>query len=253
MKENRVRRIWREGGVAYGAWISIPNAFSAKQIAQQGFDWVCVDMQHGWMDYSSALEMIAAIWSTDVTPFVRVPWNEQGIIGRVLDAGAMGVIIPMVNSKLEAVAAVNACYYHPLGRRSYGPTQVVALAGEDYFSRANQEVLCVPMIESAIALDNLDEILSIPGVDAVYLGPADLSITLGLPPALDNQDIAFHDAIRRVVKSCAEHGVMPGIHASASLAPHRKEIGYRMITVSGDISALSSGAESDLRRAKKGG
>ncbi len=252
MKENRVRRIWRDGGVAYGAWLSIPNAFTAEIIARQGFDWVCIDMQHGWADYPSALEMIAAIWTTDAAPFVRVPWNEQGIIGRTLDAGAMGVIVPMVNSRAEAMAAVNACKYHPAGQRSYGPTRAAMLAGEDYFDRANQETLCIPMIETATALENLDEILTVPGVDAVYVGPADLSITLGLPPALDHEEPLFQNAIRRIADGCRKHGVTPGIHATASLAPRRREIGYRMITVSADVSALSSGAESDLRKAREG-
>ena len=252
MKENRVRRIWRDGGVAYGAWLSIPNAFTAEIIARQGFDWVCIDMQHGWADYPSALDMIAAIWTTDAAPFVRVPWNEQGIIGRTLDAGAMGVIVPMVNSRAEAMAAVNACKYHPAGQRSYGPTRAAMLAGEDYFDRANQETLCIPMIETATALENLDEILTVPGVDAVYVGPADLSITLGLPPALDNQASAFLNAIRRIAEACLAHDVTPGIHANASLAPRRKKIGYRMITVSADVSALSSGAESDLGKAREG-
>lgn len=252
MKENRMKRIWREGGVAYGAWLSIPNAFTAEIIARQGFDWVCIDMQHGWSDYPSALEMIAAIWTTNAVPFVRVPWNEQGIIGRVLDAGAMGVIVPMVNTRVEAEAAVRACKYHPVGQRSYGPTRATALAGEDYFGRANHETLCIPMIETAAALDNLDKILAAPGVDAVYVGPADLSITLGLPPALDNEDPLFLNAIRRIADSCHEHGVIPGIHANSSLALRRKEIGYRMITISADISALSSGAGSDLRKAREG-
>jgi len=251
MRENRVRRTWRDGRVTYGAWLSIPNAFSAEIIARQGFDWVCIDMQHGWADYPSAMMMIAAIWTTDAAPFVRVPWNDQGIIGRALDAGAMGIIIPMVNSRAEAVTAVAACKYHPYGHRSYGPIRASALAGEDYFDCANHETLCIPMIETKMALENLDEILTVPGVDAVYVGPADLSVTLGLPPAMDHEDLTFLNAIRRIADSCHEHGVTPGIHASASLASRRKEIGYRMITVSSDLSVLAFGAESDIRRARE--
>jgi 4-hydroxy-2-oxoheptanedioate aldolase len=156
-------------------------------MAHQGYDWICIDMQHGVVDYQVAVTMLQAIGATATIPFVRVPWNEQGIIGKVLDAGALGVIIPMVNSVEEAKAAVASCRYYPLGSRSYGPTRAAYYAGAGYYPEANEQVACVPMIETKQAVERLDDILSVPGIDAVYVGPADLSITLGQQPRMDKR------------------------------------------------------------------
>jgi 4-hydroxy-2-oxoheptanedioate aldolase len=240
--------MWERGEAAHGAWLSIASSFSAEVMAHQGFDWITVDMQHGAIDYTTALTMLQAIGTTDTMPFVRVPWNEPGIIGKVLDAGAMGVIIPMVNSVQEAEDAVAACRYAPEGRRSFGPTRATFYAGRDYFSGANREVACIPMIETQQALDNLDDILSVTGIDAVYVGPADMSISLGLPPGMDNGG-AFEDARLRIAEACKQHGVTAGIHANASLAAKHRAAGYRMITISSDVGSLAAGASRDLREA----
>ena len=159
-------------------------------------------MQHGVIDYQVAVTMLLALSTGDCTPIVRVPWNEPGIIGKMLDAGAMGIIIPMVNSVDEARAAVAACRYAPVGARSYGPTRAAIYAGADYFAHANEQVACIPMIETKRALDDLDAILAVPGIDAVYVGPADLSITLGLPPRMDNGG-AFEEARLTIAEACA--------------------------------------------------
>lgn len=249
MRTNTVKEKWARGEVTFGGWLSIPNAFAAEVMAHQGFDWLCIDMQHGLIDYPAAVVMLQAIGTTPAIPFVRVPWNEPGIIGKVLDAGAMGVIIPMVNSPAEARAAVGACRYWPEGARSYGPTRAAFAVGPDYFPDANREIACIPMIETRQALDQLDDILAVPGIDAVYVGPADLSITLGLPPRMDNGG-PFEEARRRIAAACRERGITAGIHASAALAAHHAEAGYRMITVSGDVSALASAAAADLRLAR---
>src|SRR3989304_7686361 len=121
MRENVAKRTWREGKVTYGAWLSIPSSFSAEVMAHQGYDYVCVDMQHGVIDYRVAVTMLQAISTTPAMPFVRVPWNEPGIIGKMLDAGAYGVVIPMVNSRAAAKAAVGAGRYAPNGYRNFGP------------------------------------------------------------------------------------------------------------------------------------
>jgi 4-hydroxy-2-oxoheptanedioate aldolase len=249
VRTNTVKEKWARGEVTYGGWLSIPSSFSAEVMAHQGFDWVNIDMQHGVIDYQVALTMLQAISTTPTIPFVRVPWNEFGIIGKVLDAGAMGVIIPMVNSVEEAKAAVAACRYFPAGARSFGPTRVAYYAGADYFSGANQEIACIPMIETRQAVERLDDILSVPGIDAVYVGPADLSITLGLPPGMNNGG-AFEDARVLIAKKCADHGVIAGIHANAGLAAKHAEAGYRMITVSGDAGAIAAQAQADLKVAR---
>jgi 4-hydroxy-2-oxoheptanedioate aldolase len=250
VRENTVKTTWRGGKIAYGAWLSIPDAFAAETMAQIGFDWLCIDMQHGVIDYPDAVAMLRAIGTTDSIPFVRVPWNEQGIIGKVLDAGAYGVIVPMVNSRAEAEAAVAACRYAPAGRRSYGPNRVTYYAGADYFKHADEQVACIPMIETRQALGSLDDILSVPGIDAVYVGPADMSITLGLEPRMDNAG-EFHKARGAIAAACARHGVVAGIHANAQLAAGHAEAGYQMITVAGDVGGMARAGHQDLQAVRE--
>ena len=245
MRENTVKAKWRRGEVTYGAWLTIPSSLSAEAVAHAGHDYVCIDMQHGAIDYRDALAMLTAISTTEAMPFVRVPWNEFGIINKMLDAGAMGVVIPMVNSVDEARAAIAACRYAPVGTRSYGPTRATLYAGDDYFSHANEQVACIPMIETKRALDGLDAILDVPGIDAVYVGPADMSITLGLPPGMDNGG-AFEEARLRIAKACVARNIAPGIHANAALAPKHAAAGYQMITITSDIGAIAATAAADL-------
>ncbi|MCY3578282.1 MAG: aldolase/citrate lyase family protein [bacterium] len=229
------------GRPALGAWAGLPTAVSCEIMSRAGFDYVCIDMQHGFADYSDALPMLAAIDLGTSTPVVRVPWNEQGIIGRVLDAGALGVIIPMVNSRTEAEAAVRSCRYAPEGSRSFGPTRVALRDGPGYFAGANQAVKCIPMVETVAALENLDDIVSTPGVDAVYVGPADLSVSLGLPPGNNDGETSFDDALAAIVAACQNHGVVPGIHSTPTLTPTRVAQGFRLVTVTADNAALSAG------------
>ncbi len=245
MRPNTPKAKWKAGEVTYGAWLSIPSSFTAEVMAHQGHDWINIDMQHGVVDYQVAVTMLQAINTTDTVPFVRVPWNEPGIIMKVLDAGAMGVIIPMVNTVAEARAAVAACRYYPDGNRSFGPTRVSLHHGADYYASANNEVAVIPMIETQEALDNLDDILDVPGIDAVYVGPADLSITLGLPPGMDNGG-AFEEARLRIAEACKKRGVAPGIHANAKLAAKHASAGYQMITISSDHGSIVAGARADL-------
>ncbi len=242
MRPNGVREAWTSGRPALGAWLMIPSAFCAEIVAHAKFDWVCVDMQHGVIDYAQMVTMLQAVSSTDVTPLVRVPWNEPGIIGKTLDAGARGVIIPMVNSRDDAERAVQACRYAPLGARSYGPVRANYYAGFDYFANANEDVLCIVMIETRHAVAHVDEILSVPGIDAVYVGPADLSVTLGLPPAPDHDAPVFSDAITRILEACRAHGVVPGIAGNQQTAPKRIEQGFRLVEVAADAALLARGA-----------
>ena len=172
---------------------------------------------------------------------MRVPRNEAGIIGKCLDAGAWGVIVPMVCSRAEAQAAMAACRYAPVGIRSYGPLRANYYAGFDYFERANDEVLCVVMVETRGAVADVEEIVSVPGVDAVYIGPADLSVTLGLPPGPDNSDAAFSAALDRVLDACRRHHVVPGIAGNASTAGKRLAQGFRLVEVASDAGLLAHG------------
>jgi 4-hydroxy-2-oxoheptanedioate aldolase len=242
MRTNGLRESWAADRAALGAWLTIPSGFSAEIMAHAGFDWVCVDMQHGVIDYQQMVAMLQAVSSTSVTPLVRVPWNEPGIIGKTLDAGARGVIIPMVNTRDEAERAVWACRYAPLGGRSYGPLRANYYAGFDYFEHANDDVVCIVMIETRDAVARVDEILSVPGIDAAYIGPADLSITLGLPPAPDHDASSFTDAVDRILEACGTHGVVPGIAGNQKTAPKRVEQGFRLVEVASDARLLGIGA-----------
>ncbi|MFN0088874.1 MAG: HpcH/HpaI aldolase family protein [Acidimicrobiales bacterium] len=250
MRSNGMKAAWREGRAALGGWLSLANPPGAEAAAGLGFDYLCVDLQHGLADYAQMLSMLLAIGPAEVTPIVRAPWNEPGVIGRALDAGAMGVVIPMVNSADEAARAVSACRYAPAGTRSYGPVRAARYAGAGYFDEANAEVACIPMIETVQAVERLDEILDVEGIDAVYVGPADLAVSMGLRPGLDQADADWNEALRLVVAGCAKRGIAPGIHAAAHLAAARAEAGFRMITISGDFLALEAGMRADVRTAR---
>jgi len=250
--DNSLKSMWAGGKTAHGAWLSIGHTTTAEIIGGLGFDYLCIDMQHGTADYREMFAMLQALRSSPSALLVRVPWNEPGIIGRVLDAGADGVIVPMVNSVEEAAAAVAACRYPPHGARSWGPVRPALIHADYTPDTGNAGVACIPMIETAAAVDALEDILQIPGIDAVYVGPADLSISYGLPPGSDNEG-PFPGALERVVAACNEHGVIPGVHTTSQLAQQRRDQGFRMVTVCSDVLALTSGATRMLRDGTPGG
>lgn len=243
--KNQLKDIWADGKVAHGGWLSIGHTMTAEVMGSIGFDYLCVDMQHGTADFNQAFSILQTLRSSSCTPIARVPWNEPGIIGRVLDAGAVGIIVPMVNSVEEAAAAVAACRYPPDGARSWGPIRAQRIHDGYSPASANAGVACIPMIETAQAVAALDEILQVPGIDAVYVGPADLSISYGQAPASDN-DGPFAEALGRIVAACEANNVVPGIHTSPQYAQKRREQGFRMITVASDLLGLAAGAASML-------
>ncbi len=237
---NPLKEAWRAGQPTLGGWATLASPLAAEMLSRAGFAYVCIDNQHGINDYAGTVGLLQAIDCGDATPIVRVPWNEPGIIGKMLDAGADGIIIPMVNSVAEAEAAVRACRYAPDGTRSYGPTRA-SLRSPDYFVTANDHVACIPMIETVAALESLDDILAVPGIDAIYVGPADLSVSLGLAPGNNDDESVFVQALESIVAACNHHGVVPGIHATPSLTPRRLEMGFRMVTVTADNVAMRDG------------
>ncbi|MGH9132829.1 MAG: HpcH/HpaI aldolase family protein [Ilumatobacteraceae bacterium] len=247
---SELREIWQTDEAAIGVWLSDPSTVAAEVTARQGFDYCCVDTQHGAVDYQVALGMLQAIELGGGTPITRVPWNEQGIIGKMLDAGAHGVIVPMVNTREQAEAVVRSCRYAPDGSRSFGPT-VVGMRHSDYVEWAGRSIAVIPMIETTEALGNLDDIMSVPGVDAIYVGPADLSLSLGLKPRSNDGEALFDEALAAIVAACRRHGVVPGVHASGALAGRRIEQGFRMITVASDLMSLRSGLVTELELARK--
>ena len=235
---------------ALGAWLFLREPLTAESAARMGYDYVCIDLQHGYASQVDALAMIQAAASAGAIPVVRVAWNDPTSIGHSLDAGALAVIVPMVNNAEQAAKAVAACRYAAEGIRSFGALAALDRYSGDYVQQANQSVCCIPMIETAEAVDNIDEILAVPGIDAIYVGPVDLSLTLGLPPRTDHDDVRFTDAIAAVLEACARHGVVAGIHADAELADKWSDRGFRMITVGYDRTPMLAGMKADLARAR---
>lgn len=244
--KNPLKQKWAAGEPTLGAWLTVPSSITAEMMARLGFDWLTIDMQHGLIGYQAAVSMLQAISTTDTVAMVRVPWNEPGVIGKVLDAGAGGVVIPMVNSPAEAEAAVAACRYPPEGRRSFGPIRAALVEGRSYFADANREVCCMPMVETRQAVESLDDILAVAGIDGVYVGPNDLSLSFGLGPASDREDPEFREAIATILDGCRRHGVIAGCAGTAQTAAKRLAQGFLFVEVSRDGGAMQRGAAADL-------
>ncbi len=240
-----LRQAWAAGRTTLGVWLSVPSSVTAEVAARAGPDYVCVDTQHGAIGYQVAVGMIQAIALGGSTPIARAAWNQPGEIGKLLDAGALGVIVPMVNSADEAAAVVRACRYAPLGTRSFGPL-MAGLRSATYAAEANDTVAAIPMIETVEALANLDDILAVPGIDAVYVGPADLSLSLGLPPGNNDDRAEFTQALETIVAGCRKAGVVAGIHSTGALAPRRLEQGFTMVTVTADLLSMRTRIAEEL-------
>ena len=214
-----------------------------------GFDYVCADNQHGAMDYQATVGIVQAVLLGGSRPIARVPWNEPGVIGKMFDAGCEGVVVPMVNTVAEAEAVVHASRYPPLGERSFGPV-MASMRAADYSTTANDQLVVIPMIETAQAVRNIDDILAVPGIDAIYVGPADLSLSLGLPPGNNDDREEFTEALLTIAAACRRAGVVPGIHSTGALAERRLQQGFQMITVSGDMLAMRTRMAEELAEAR---
>ncbi len=248
---SRLARVWNDGGTAIGIFVFTRiDPVIIEALASAPLDFLCVDLQHGMLEYRDMVAVFSALNSGDITPIVRVPANDAAAIGKVLDAGAVGVIVPMVNTASDAQAAVAACRYAPTGGlRSYGPIRSRVIYGNDYADTVNDRVLCIPQIETIKAVRNADAIMAVPGVSAVYVGPTDLSLTLGMPPNLDNPG-AFNDALADVVAAAKRNNVIPGVHASTALAAARKATGFRMITIANDLATIVGAFNAEIAQAR---
>jgi len=253
MRPNRLRELWRAGGAAVNGWLAIPNSFSAETMAHQGWDALTIDLQHGMVDYATMVPMLQAISTTPTVPVVRVPWLEAGILMKALDAGAYGVICPMVNTREDAQRLVAYTHYAPRGTRSFGPVRASLYGGPDYAVHANDTIVTFAMIETAAALDHLDEILSVEGLDAIYVGPSDLSLALGCRPVFDDVDPKAAEAIDHILARAKHHGVVAGIHngtTTAALARIAK--GFQFVTVGSDARLMAAGARQVVDQMRDG-
>ena len=247
MKKNLVRDKLANGQPTYGGWLGIPSGFSAEVMAHAGFDWLNIDMQHGLIDFSSLVNMLQAISTTDTIPIVRPLSNEAAIIGQVLDAGARGVIVPMVNSREDAIQAAQACRYAPLGIRSYGPARASIDLGVPYSEFPDSDALCLVMLETVEAIDNIEEIATVPGIDGVFIGPGDLSVSLGLAPNNDPDNHQFITALEKTLEICDRNSLIPGIFADPNTAQKRFQQGFKFVPVAVDFGLLAMGADNALR------
>ncbi|MFA7248907.1 MAG: aldolase/citrate lyase family protein [Dehalococcoidia bacterium] len=251
MRPNTALRAWREGKQTVGLWLSIPSGHTAEAIAHLGFDWLCIDMQHGLIDYAASVEMMRAISTTNTIPFVRVPWNDPATIMKALDAGAYGVVVPLVNNREEAERAVWAAKYPPRGGRSSGPARASMYGGDGYQAQANDELAVIVMIETKEGIANIDEIASTPGVDCVYIGPSDLAYALDLPPTGDNRDPKHEAACLSILEACKRAGVAPGMHTgSQEFTEKWLRAGFQMVNLGSDLAPIRRTLTAELSGAR---
>ena len=239
MRENRLRSIWDEGGTVFNGWLAVPSSVTAEVMARQGWDSLTIDLQHGLVDYPAALTMLQAISQTETVPLARVPWNEPALVQKLLDAGAYGIICPMINSREEAERFIGACRYAPDGYRSVGPIRAAMYAGADYIPNANKTVVAMAMIETVHGVENLDEILETPGLDAIFVGPSDLSVSYGHAAGFDPIFPPVMAAIETIAERCRAHGIPAGIHTgSIEYALRMQDLGYRFITLLSELRLI---------------
>ena len=253
MRKNKLKKLFKEGKAAINGWIEIPSSYSAETMAHQGWDSLTIDMQHGAVSQSDILQIFQAISTTDVVPMARLNWNEPGQIMKVLDYGAYGIICPMVSNKSQAEKFVQACMYPPKGYRSFGPTRGFMYGGNDYVDHANDEILKIAMIETKEALNELDKIMKTPGLDGVYIGPADLSLAIGEKPGFDKPEKhPTYEQISNIIDHAKKNNLVAGIHnATPEYAKKMIDIGFQIVTVGSDKIFMSEGAKSIVTKLKK--
>jgi len=246
---NLALKKWRAGEKSLGAWSNLPDIHLSELLARSGFDWICYDLQHGLMDYSDLTRLLPAIAGQAVVPMVRVAANQPDQIGKALDVGAQGVIVPMVNSVEEARAAVDACRYPPDGSRSCGPMRPLLLEGMQYLSGANSETACLAMIETREGLEAVDDIAALPGLDGLFVGPVDLCFGLGITPGDFGNDL-FTAALASILAACKKHGKFAGMFGYApELASQALAEGFVFASLGTDISFMREGVAAAMQRA----
>jgi 4-hydroxy-2-oxoheptanedioate aldolase len=250
MRRNAAKALLRAGKPTVGTWLSLGNITAARYLARTGFDWLTLDIEHSLVGMETATHIFASIADAGGVPLARVPSNRHDHIKRVLDNGAFGVVVPMVNTRQEAEDAVAAMLYPPAGTRSVGGN-VHALnfdaSAADYYNRANDELLVVLQCEHIQAVENADAIFSVPGIDAIFVGPNDLAASMrskdGKPPSAE----ATKQALAHILATCQKHQVAAGIHCfTPAEAQHRLDEGWRFIALSSELRFMLDGMTAGL-------
>ncbi|MEO4045392.1 aldolase/citrate lyase family protein [Hoeflea sp. CAU 1731] len=240
---NTVRRVWTEGRAAVNGWIAVPSVLNIEAMAKARWDALTVDMQHGTADYADLLSILPVIEKSGATPIVRAPWLDEAAIMRALDAGALGIIAPMIETRQDAERFVSACCYPPQGARSFGPVRARLAWGDDYARIANQEVLVFAMIETKTAVANLDAILSVPGLSGIYIGPADLSLSHGFAPGFDREEPEMRALIADIRARSSAAGLRCCLHCGSPLyASKAAAAGMDLVTIGSDARFVEAGA-----------
>jgi 4-hydroxy-2-oxoheptanedioate aldolase len=256
MKPNRVRQVWAEGGCALNAFLSMPCPFAAEIMAAQGYDALTVDIQHGVVDYQTTVGMFQAMQVATSAPMARVDWLDPAAVMKVLDAGAYGLICPMVNTPEDAARLVSYTRYPPTGIRSFGPGRAAFSAGADYAERFEDEILVFAMIETAEAMENLEAIAATPGLDALYIGPADLTLAMTgrtHRTGFDREEPEIINAIQRILAAAHAAGIRAALHCgTAEYALRAKAWGFDLVTVSNDVRLMAGAAAASVATFRKG-
>ena len=248
---NKLLEIWKSKQPVINAWLSIPNSFTAEAFGKMGWDSITIDMQHGQNDYQTSISMLQGLASSNSLPMARVPWNEPGIIMKMLDLGVMGIICPMINTKEDCEKFLSYCYYPPIGQRSFGPMRAQLVHGSNYFNKANENIITFAMIETKQAVENLDEILSLPNLTGVYIGPADMSSSYGLPPKFDVKEDPVFSNIQLIAEKAKKYGKIAGIHnGSTEYAKEMIKIGYKFVTILSDFRVMSTHSQNIIDEMK---
>lgn len=251
--KNSLKAALKAGEAQVGSWLTLCSPFSARFMARAGFKWLTVDIEHTPINWETAAWMFATIADAGCVPLARIPSNSHENIKRVLDNGAYGIVVPMVKTAEEAAAAVAATRYHPVGSRSVGGSLHCLNFGvspAEYYAEASSEIFVAVQTEHIDSVKNAEEICSVDGLDAIFVGPNDLLQSMGKTPAMEVDDPEFIDALRHLRQTAARHGVAPGIHTvTPEQVRRRLSEGWRFLALGSDLSLLINGAKNALREA----
>ncbi len=253
MKLQSINKCWQNNKCVINGWCSIPSTVTAEIMSLKNFDSLTVDLQHGLIDYQIALNMLQAINIKNLTPMARVPWNEPGIIMKLLDAGFLGIICPMINNSKDANEFVKTTKYVPNGFRSSGPTRAMLIHGDDYHNESNEKIITFAMVETEEGLDNIDEITETDNLTGIYIGPSDLSVSMGLSPGLDRTEEKIINAINKIQMSCKKNNKKIGIHClSPEYLNNKIKDGFDLVTLGTDVRFFNEILTNKLNSVKSG-
>jgi 4-hydroxy-2-oxoheptanedioate aldolase len=251
MRTNPVKKTLQSGQPSFGTWLSLGDLFATRVLARLGFDWLTLDLEHGAIDWSQAAMIFAAIADAGGVPLARVPKGNHDYIKRTLDAGAWGIVVPMVDTVEQAKIAIAAAKYPPQGNRSLGGGMHALNFGAtsaDYYRRANDEILVVLQTESPTGVANAEAIYSLPGVDAIFVGPVDLRAQMRAADGTEATDAEFEAMLQRVVDAGKKTGTPTGMHVMDPVSAHRRaQQGMQFIAVGSDLRLMTQKAQETVQ------